>query len=101
MEAGRLRLVRCLDLSAEETDPNGRSHNAVFPLLQQTLAFAEDQLGQPVSRALLCGFGPETDEIGGQIQEEFGIPFGAVTSRFGPALPENSGMLGLLEQYAA
>ncbi len=101
VEEGRLRLVRCIDLGTEELEGSDHSDSAVFPILRQTLAFAEDQLGQPVNRAMLCGFGPETDALGERIEEEFGIPFAFVKSRFGPALPENAGMLGLLEQYAA
>ena len=101
IEKGQLRLVRCLDLTSEELDVSDSSIKTVFPILQQTLAFAEDQLDKPVNRALLCGFGLETNSLGDQIEQEFGIPFAPVKSRFGPALPENAGMLGLLEQYAA
>ena len=67
-----------------------RSNSPVFPILRQTLAFAEDQLGQPVNRAMLCGFGPETNTLGERIEEEFGIPFTFVKSRFGPALAEKT-----------
>ena len=49
MEQSRVRLVRSLDLTSEE--------DAVLPTLQQTLAFAEDQIGEPVRRILLAGFG--------------------------------------------
>ena len=101
IEQGHLRLVRCLDLSGDEnaeTDHPGRS---VFPVLQQTLAFAEDQLEQKVNRALLCGFGVDTGAVGEQMEHEFGIPYSPVSSRFGPAHAENAGLLGLLEQFTA
>jgi type IV pilus assembly protein PilM len=104
LEQRRVRLVRCLDLSCDEhEEPIGKPSQERQMLLpmQQTLAFAEDQLGQPVSRALLCGFGKETDSLGEQIGREFGIAYAPVRSRYGPATAENAGLLGLLEQYAA
>ncbi len=100
IEQGHLRLVRCIDLSTEDHDGADVSRPA-FPVLQQTLAFAEDQLEQKVNRAVLCGFGSETGAIGEQMEREFGIPYTPANSRFGPALAENAGLLGLLEQYAA
>lgn len=102
IEQGHLRLVRCIDLSSED-HAAGESEvsRPAFPVLQQTLAFAEDQLEQKVNRAVLCGFGSETGVIGEQMEREFGIPYTPVNSRFGPALAENAGMLGLLEQFAA
>ncbi len=99
IEQGKLRLVRCIDLSSEDLD--SQSGSPAFPVLQQTLAFAEDQLEQQVNHLVLCGFGPDTAAIGEQMEQEFGIPYSPVNSRFGPALAENSGLLGLLEQFAA
>jgi type IV pilus assembly protein PilM len=102
IEQGRLRLVRCIDLSTEDhTSHDVELSRPAFPVLQQTLAFAEDQLEQKVNRALLCGFGSDTGAIGEQMEREFGIPYTPVNSRFGPALAENAGLLGLLEQFAA
>jgi type IV pilus assembly protein PilM len=101
IEQGRVRLVRCLDLSTEENADAGDAARNVFPVLQQTLAFAEDQLEQKVNRALLCGFGVDTGAVGEQMENEFGIPYTPVSSRFGPAHAENAGLLGLLEQFAA
>jgi hypothetical protein len=101
IERTHLRLVRCIDLSTEEIAPSDRPARSSFPVLQQTLAFAEDQLEQKVNRALLCGFGADTDAVGDQIEYEFGIPYAPVTSRFGAAHGENAGLLGLLEQFSA
>jgi len=101
IEQGRVRLVRCLDLAAEEGEAARREEHTVLPPLQQTLAYAEDQIGHPVSRLLLCGFGPDTDSVGRIAEKQFGIPYAAVRSKFGIASQENSGLLGLLEQYAA
>jgi type IV pilus assembly protein PilM len=101
IERGNLRLVRCIDLSTEEIADSQDFGRSAFPILQQTLAFAEDQLERRVIRALLCGFGADTPTVGDQMEDEFGIPYAPVTSRFGPAHGENAGMLGLLEQFSA
>jgi len=106
-----VRLVRCLDLTdAEhaESDLAGdggerERHNEdlILALLQQTLAYAEDQLGRAVSKVLLCGFGTETEAIGRMTEKQLGVAYEAVHSRFGAASQENAGLLGLLERYAA
>lgn len=88
---GLVRLVRSLDLTSEE----------VLPSLQQTLAFAEDQLGEPVERIFLGGFGEETASLEQRIKRDFNISCEPLHSRFGTASRENAGVLGLLERYAA
>lgn len=102
LEQGLIRLVRCLNLASggEEGDTT-EGELSVLDLVQQTLAYAEDQLGQSVKRLLLCGFGAETDALGRLAQKEFGIPYANLRSRFGAASQENAGLLGLLEQYTA
>ncbi len=90
LDSGTVRLIRCLDLAGNE-DSQSSEEQAVGPILQQTFAYAEDQINQPVKRLLLCGFG----------SREFGIPYAPVRSKFGTASQENAGLLGLLEQYAA
>ncbi len=107
-EGDRVHLVRCLDLTGsdlseseegvEKEQPEG---DLIMPLLQQTLAYAEDQLGTAVAHLLLCGFGPETEILGGLAEKEFGVAYSAVRSKFGAASQENAGLLGLLERYAA
>jgi type IV pilus assembly protein PilM len=101
IEKTHLRLVRCIDMSTEELTDGDHPGRGAFPILQQTLAFAEDQLEQQVNQAILCGFGADTDMVGEQMEYEFGIPYAPVRSRFGPAHGENAGLLGLLEQFAA
>jgi type IV pilus assembly protein PilM len=101
LEQGRVRLVRCLDLASAGTDERDHGDFNILALLQQTLAYAEDQIGQPATRLLLCGFGPETVAFGRLAQDELGIPYASVHSRFGAASQQNAGLLGLLEQYAA
>lgn len=101
LEHARVRLVRCLDLSDEGNSVAQPRAEVILPLLQQTLAYAEDQIGIPVEQVLLCGFGSGTASLGRIAESEFGIPYSALHSRFGPASQENAGLLGLLEQYAA
>ncbi len=101
LEKGRVLLVRSLDLTGEEPQWQRPAAEVVMPLLQQTFAYCEDQIGQPAARLLLCGFGPETDSLGQLAELEFGIPTAPVRSKFGIASQENAGLLGLLEQYAA
>ncbi|HEX7359168.1 MAG TPA: hypothetical protein VF283_01625 [Bryobacteraceae bacterium] len=97
LEQGLVRLVRCIDISGEEDgDPA-----TVLSLLQQTIAYAEDQVGQPVARLLLCGFGTETESLGRLVEEEFQLPYEVLRSRFGAPAQQNAGLFGLLEQYAA
>ncbi len=100
LEGGLVRLVRCLDLTVGEGEEPPRDHETVLPVLQQTLAYAEDQIGQPVTRLLLCGFGTDTESLGSLAQGEFGISYAPLRSKFGAASQPKAGLLGLLEQYA-
>jgi type IV pilus assembly protein PilM len=102
LDQARVRLARCLDLAAGEMD--GAAHTtqeSVFDLMQQTVAFAEDQLGERVAQLALCGFGEQTEEVGRIAEVEFSVPYSIVRSKFGTAAQENAGLLGLLERYAA
>lgn len=92
LEGGRVRLVRSLDLTSED--------DGFRPALQQTLAFAEDQLAEPVRRIVLAGFGEETNDLGHRIERDFGIHCEPLRSRFGVASRENAGVLGMLERFA-
>ena len=106
---GRVRLIRCVDLASGEEVAGiaqaratpAESAATMMPLMQQTLAYAEDQLGTPVSQVLLSGFEGETQMLGARITMEFGVPFTVLKSRFGVASLENTGLLGMLEKYVA
>lgn len=100
LESGLVRLVRCLDLAVAEGEEAPRDNETVLPVLQQTLAYAEDQIGQPATRLLLCGFGTDTDALGTLAQKEFGVSYAPLRSKFGAASQAKAGLLGLLEQYA-
>lgn len=99
LEESRIRLVRCLDLSSEEGQTSDASA-MVTTLLQQTVAYAEDELGHQAERLLLCGFGRDSERLGGSLEREFNLPWEPLRSRFGALSQENAGLLGLLEQYA-
>jgi type IV pilus assembly protein PilM len=109
LEPGRVRLIRCLDLNTGDEVAGGtverataaESAQTLMPLLQQTLAYAEDQLGEPVSQVLLSGFEGETEKLGARITDDFGMPFRTLKSKFGSASVENAGLLGMLERFAA
>jgi len=102
-----IRLVRCVDFS----EPNGadqrpgslRGFSPVeesMPVLSQTLAYAEDELGRRVKRLLLSGFGHHDAEISLLAEQEMLLTGETLRSRFAPA-QSFAGLLGLLEHYAA
>lgn len=100
VEAGRVRLVRCLDFAAGDEVVGNQQEN-VLTVLQQTAAFAEDQIGQRVERLVLCGFGSSTDDIGHAAEQELQLPYAPARSRYAAPVQANAGLLGLLEQYTA
>ena len=99
LEQNHIRLVRCIDLSSESQVEEGIA--TVTTLLQQTLAYAEDELGQRVRSLVLTGFGGHANSIGSMFRDEFGLNWQPLESRFGALSQDNAGLLGLLEQYAA
>jgi hypothetical protein len=80
--SGKLRLFRCLTL--EEA-----SEEEIRGVLYPTFAYAEDELGTPVRRLILCGF----DEVPADLPCESEPLMG----RFGAARAFNAGLLGYLE----
>ncbi len=64
VEQGRVRLVRCLDLAAGEGEELRAEEYTVLPLLQQTLAYAEDQIGQPVTAIAALRVRPRNGFVG-------------------------------------
>jgi type IV pilus assembly protein PilM len=99
LEQNHLRIVRCIDLSSE-TEPDA-GIATVTTLLQQTVAYAEDELGQRVRQLVLCGFGGHAGVIGSIFEDEFGLAWEPLRSRFGTVSQDNAGLFGLAEQYAA
>ena len=101
IDAGHVRIVRCIDLAGEAGSLVERDEHSVMPLLQQTMAYSEDQLGQPATLLLLAGFGPDTELLGSRAERELGIGYAPLRSKYGTASQVNAGLLGLLERYAA
>jgi type IV pilus assembly protein PilM len=99
LENRQIRVFRCVDLASEESVPEDQPE-LMSTLLQQTLAFAEDEWNQPVQHLVLCGFGSQTDDVGLAFEREFGVSWAPLRSRFGVPSQENAGLYGMLEQYA-
>lgn len=100
LQGQMVRVVRCVDLSMEDASA-GDDAAVIGTLLHQTFAFVEDEYSERVERFLLCGFGESTEELGKAFEAEFRVQWGNLASRFGAVLPDNAGLLGLAEQYAA
>jgi type IV pilus assembly protein PilM len=79
---GRLKLFRCLELE-EVTDEE------LLGVLHPTFAYVEDELAQPVSKLLLCGFG--------RAPEGISVPTETLRSRLGSVNGFNAGLMGYLE----
>jgi type IV pilus assembly protein PilM len=103
-----IRLVRCVDFT--EPAQNGDQAHASpisfspvgesMPVLSQTLAYAEDELGRRVKRLLLSGFGQHDAELSLLAEQEVFLTGETLRSRFAPA-QSFAGLLGLLEHYSA
>jgi len=79
---GKLKLFRCLPL--EEVNDE-----ELLGVLHPTFAYVEDELSQPVSKLILCGFG--------RAPEGISVPTETLRSRLGPVNGFNAGLLGYLE----
>lgn len=79
---GRVKLFRCLTLE-EITDQE------LLGVLQPTFAYVEDELGQPVSKLVMCGFG--------RAPEGVTVPMEPLRSNLGSVNGFNAGLLGYLE----
>ena len=108
LEGGAIRLVRCADFSeptgaTEGGETTGWTFSPIddsMPVLSQTLAYVEDELGRQVNRLLLSGFGEHAAEMSRLAQREFGLTADTLRSRFGMA-QSFAGVIGLAEEYAA
>src|SRR5208337_2883689 len=106
LDGDKIRLVRCVDFSepvSEEQPEPARTVSIVddtVPVMQQAIAYAEDELGRTVDRLLLTGFGQDATAIGGLADTEFKLKWEFLRSRFAPP-QDYAGLMGLLEQYVA
>jgi type IV pilus assembly protein PilM len=85
--AGKLRLFRCLTLEGNTGSDGGEEE--IRAALYPTFAYAEDELGTPVRRLVLCGFDKVPDGLPCETEP--------LRGRFGVAGPFNAGLLGYLE----
>jgi hypothetical protein len=79
---GKLKLFRCLEMEQASADE-------ILSVLHPTFAYAEDELGSPARRLILCGF--ESVPAGLPCQVE------ALRSNLGEPNAFNAGLLGYLE----
>ncbi len=84
--AGRLRLFRCLTL---EYGGDQASEEEIRSVLFPTFAYAEDELGAPIRRVILCGFAAPLENLPCESEP--------LRGRFGAPGPFNAGLLGYLE----
>ena len=82
MDSGRVKLFRCLALEDS-------SEEEILSVLYPTFAYVEDELGQKVSKLILCGFPSVPAGLQVEVQH--------LQSRYGTPGPFNAGLLGYLE----
>jgi type IV pilus assembly protein PilM len=96
--AGKLKLFRCVTLDGTPSGtPDGTQHDInaepdpeeVRRVLYPTFAYAEDELGAPVKRLILCGFP--------HVPQNLPAPAEPLRSRFGAPEAFNAGLYGYLE----
>ncbi|MGA2134884.1 MAG: hypothetical protein ABSH50_21570 [Bryobacteraceae bacterium] len=89
LNQGRLKLVRCLEIS-------GLDIAEIAADLYPTFVYIEDNLGAKAQRLLLCGFGNLLETARQQFQNELGVEVQPVRSPLGPPNETNAGLLGYL-----
>jgi type IV pilus assembly protein PilM len=88
--AGKLKLFRCLTLDGTPHDVNAEPDpEEVRRVLYPTFAYAEDELGAPVKRLILCGFPHVPQDLPASAEP--------LRSRFGAPSGFNAGLYGYLE----
>lgn len=89
-DGASLRLVRCVELEQGTVDE-------MTAVIHPTLVYVEDEMKRRAERLLLCGFGGDTQRLGSEWQQEFGIPVEGLHSKFGAPARWNAGILGYLQ----
>jgi type IV pilus assembly protein PilM len=90
VDAGTLKLVRCLELAHRDLDEVAAD---LFP----TFVFIEDQFGRKAEELLLAGFGDLAEPARRDFSAELGVPVAAVQSRFGVPGEFNAGLTGYVQ----
>lgn len=93
LEHGRLKLVRCLEVS-------GNDIAEIAADLYPTFVYIEDHIGAKAERLLLCGFGERAEEARQQFRQELSIEVALVRSPLVPPGENNAGLLGYLRSLA-
>jgi type IV pilus assembly protein PilM len=85
-----LRLVRCVELEDGSLDE-------LTALMHPTLVYVEDEWKRRPDRLLLCGFGPDTQQVAAVWQQELGVAAEVLQSNYGTPTRLNAGLLGYLQ----
>jgi type IV pilus assembly protein PilM len=101
IQGGLVRLVRSVDLAPGDQTALRESaqREELLALVQQMAAYSEDQIGERIERVLLSGL--EESAYFDFLSRELEVKIEPVRSRFGTASEYETGLLGLLEQYAS
>ena len=89
-EAGRLRLLRCMELGAATVEE-------VMGALYPTMAYAEDELSNRPERLLLCGFGDLAGPLAEISTAELRLTVEPLRSVVGAPDATNAGLYGYLQ----
>jgi hypothetical protein len=89
LEHGRLSLVRCLEVAANDI-------HEIAADLYPTFVFIEDNFGAKAEKLLLCGFGHQMEAARAQFQNELGVEVEPVRSPLRIPEESNAGLLGYL-----
>jgi type IV pilus assembly protein PilM len=89
LEHGRLKLVRCLEVHANDIAEIGAD-------LYPTFVYVEDNFGAKAERLLLCGFGDRMETARSQFQRELGVEVEPVRSSLMTPGENEAGLLGYL-----
>jgi type IV pilus assembly protein PilM len=87
--AGKLRLFRCVTLETAGENVGEEAEEEIRSVLFPTFAYAEDELGSPIRRVILCGFPAPLENLPCESEP--------LRGRFGAPGPFNAGLLGYLE----
>lgn len=86
-EGRQPKLVRCVEIDSGAA-------SEVMAVMIPTFAYAEDQLGRRPDRIAVCGL---AEDFAVACEAELGAPVEPLRSAWGPAHPNNAGLLGWLQ----
>jgi type IV pilus assembly protein PilM len=90
LDGSILKLARCMEMEEGTTAE-------IEAVLHPTFIYVEDEMETKANRLLLCGFGPETQDLGRRWHQEWGVTVDTLQSRFGMPGQNDAGLLGYLE----